>query len=226
MTDRTTGEGRLSARPGAPEAEPERGLHRLGQRGLLYVPDGYDGGAPAPLAVMLHGAGGNARQGISLLAPLADALGVVVVAPTSRGDTWDVLRGGYGPDVERIDALLEEAFARCRVDPARVAVGGFSDGASYALSLGITNGDLFTHVLAFSPGFAAPASRSGRPGIFVSHGDDDAVLPVDVCSRRIVPRLAQAGYEVVYREFAGGHAVPPDVAREAVGWFLGRAGDR
>jgi hypothetical protein len=56
------------------------------------------------------------------------------------------------------------------VDPTRLAVGGFSDGTSYALSLGLTNGDLFSHVLAFSPGFAVPARRRGRPRLFLSHG--------------------------------------------------------
>jgi predicted esterase len=49
---------------------------------------------------------------------------------------------------------------------ATLAVSGFSDGASYALSIGPANGDLFTHVMAFSPGFAdltiAPISQSAR----------------------------------------------------------------
>jgi predicted esterase len=84
------------------------------------------------------------------------------------------------------------------IDPARVAIGGFSDGASYALSLGLTNGDLFSHVLAFSPGFMAPAGQEGSPRIFVSHGTRDAVLPIDRCSRRIVPTLRRAGYDVAY----------------------------
>ena len=99
--------------------------------------------------------------------------------------------------------------------------GGFSDCASYALSLGLTNGDLFTHVVAFSPGFMAPAEEWDAPRVFVSHGAADTVLPVDRCSRRIVPALERAGYAVRYREFAGGHAVPPAIAREAIGWFLG-----
>src|SRR3712207_7974813 len=50
---------------------------------------------------------------------------------------------------------------------------GFSDGASYALSLGIPNGDLFTHLVAFSPGFAAPDGQRGHPRVFVGHGVDD-----------------------------------------------------
>lgn len=58
------------------------------------------------------------------------------------------------------------------------------------------------------------------PAIFISHGTDDAVLPVDPCSRTLVPRLQRAGYDVRYREFDGGHVVPPEIACEAVGWFL------
>jgi phospholipase/carboxylesterase len=64
---------------------------------------------------------------------------------------------------------------------------GFSDGASYALSLGLTNGDLFRHVIAFSPGFMAPAARRGEPPVFVSHITRDGVLPIGVTSHRIVP---------------------------------------
>jgi predicted esterase len=101
-----------------------------------------------------------------------------------------------------------------------VAIEGFSDGATYAVSVGITNGDLFSHVVAFSPGFAAPAAQEDMPTIFMSHGTHDSVLPVDACSRSIVPRLERAGYEVVYREFEGGHSVPKTIAREAVEWFL------
>jgi phospholipase/carboxylesterase len=105
------------------------------------------------------------------------------------------------------------------VDAGRLAVTGFSDGASYALSLGLTNGDLFTHVVAFSPGFMALATRRGKPPVFVSHGTRDGVLPIGVTSRRVVPELESGGYEVRYREFAGPHTVPEAVAREALGWF-------
>ena len=107
--------------------------------------------------------------------------------------------GGYGPDVEFIDRALDWAFDRLTLDTRKLAITGFSDGASYALSLGITNGDLFTRVIAFSPGFMAPATRRGKPQAFVSHGTRDRVLPIGSCSRRIVPQLDHAGYRVRYR---------------------------
>ena len=100
-------------------------------------------------------------------------------------------------------------------------MAGFSDGASYALGLGLANGDLFAHVVAFSPGFVPGASREGRPAVFVTHGDADDVLPVEQTSRRIVPVLREEGYDVTYREFPGGHTVPPEVAAEAVDRLAG-----
>ena len=220
-----SGRGRLLVRPGpSPSyATASTGLRSLGlgsgRDGLLYVPAGYGAGENAPLALTLHGAGGDARSGMSHFLRLADEAGVILLAPESRGRTWDVLVGRYGPDVEFIDRALEWAFERLALDTRRLAMTGFSDGASYALSLGLTNGDLFTHLIAFTPGFMASAQRRGKPPIFVSHGTRDGVLPIEWCSRRIVPRLRRAGYDVTYREFDGGHTVPPEIALDAASRF-------
>ncbi len=78
---------------------------------------------------------------------------MIVLAVDSHQKTWDMIRGGYGADIAFIDKALAQTFTRYAIAPNRVAIAGFSDGASYALSVGITNGDLFTHVIAFSPGF-------------------------------------------------------------------------
>lgn len=51
------------------------------------------------------------------------------------GLSWDVLSYRYSYDIAFIDGALKWAFDRCNVDPARVSVGGLSDGASYALGL-------------------------------------------------------------------------------------------
>lgn len=221
-------EGRLAARPRTPTRIAAPGVHALGldegHDALLYVPEGHGADRPAPLVLVLHGAGGSATRGLALLRDLADDAGLVLLAPASRQRTWDVVLGGFGPDVALVDAALDATFQRCAVDRRRLAVSGFSDGASYALSLGLANGDLFTHVVAFSPGFVASGRRVGRPRCYVSHGTRDAVLPIDRCSRRIVPMLQRTGYAVRYREFDGPHAVPPDVAREAVDWLAATPG--
>lgn len=210
---------RLRARPapGAPAAAP--GTSVLPGGALLRVPRGATAGVPMPLAVAFHGAGSSAHAGLALFADTADDVGLLVVAPQSRGRTWDLIAGGYGPDVERMDGVLAHVFATCPVDAGRIALAGFSDGASYALSLAVGNGDLVTHAVAFSPGFVAPGARRGQPRIFVSHGTADPVLPVERCSRRIVPRLRRAGHEVTYVEFDGGHVVGPELARRAAAWL-------
>lgn len=218
--------GRLFSRPTADltAGTPRPGLHRLrlhaGRDGLLYLPVAHAAETPAPLMVMLHGAGADAHDVLEPLQGLADALDVVLLLPESRGPTWDLLGRGYGPDVAFIDQALDSLFARVRIDPARIAVAGFSDGASYALSLGLANGDLFTHILAFSPGFVVVDEQVGRPHVFISHGRADRVLPVDAGSRSIVPRLERAGYEVRYEEFDGGHDLLEHIAGEAVDWFV------
>lgn len=174
---------------------------------------------PMRLVLFLHGAGGAAAESVKVLAPFADEQRLLLVAPQSVRSTWDVITGGYGPDVHNIDRLLEAVTAAYPVDGYTVA--GFSDGASYALSLGIGNGDVFDSVLAFSPGFSAAEMRHGNPRFFVSHGTQDRVLPIDRCSRRIVPALERDGYEVTYEEFVGGHAVPQATKQSAIGWLTG-----
>ncbi len=191
---------------------------------LVHVPAGYDPARPVPLVLTLHGAGGTAEHGLGPLLHLADAHGLLLVSPRARRATWDVIMGRYGPDVGAIDAILERVLARYAVDPERIAVSGFSDGASYALSLGLGNGDLFRRILAFSPGFAAPVEQHGAPRVFVTHGTRDEVLPIERCSRRLVPQLRRAGYDVEYREFDGPHTVPPALAEAAVRWAFGTDG--
>jgi phospholipase/carboxylesterase len=171
--------------------------------------------------VALHGAGSTAQRGLDHVRALADDFRTIVFAPQSGDRTWDLILGGYGLDVSAIDGALAELFARYTVDPARVALTGFSDGASYALSLGTANGELFNHIIAFSPGFAVPSGRSGSPRIFLSHGTQDTILPIGLTSRMLAPMLQMAGYALEYVEFDGPHSVPQHVLRAAYEWMAG-----
>ena len=217
------GDSLLRVWPRQPARTITPGQHRLDlgrdRDGLLVVPRGYSFDNAAPLALMLHGAGGQAQR-LAARFPMADELGVILLVPDSRGTTWDAIRGPFGADVQFIDRALEQAFDRCKVNPKRLAIGGFSDGATYALSLGLDNGTLFTHVMAFSPGFTANRRPQGRPRIFISHGRKDDILPIENCSRRIVPALEDAGYGVTYKEFDGPHTVPEAIAQDAFEWFV------
>ena len=215
---------RLRARPAkVVSGGPNPGVTPLGLRperdALFYVPaSAHD---TAPLVLYLHGATGDEHQGIRRLSALADEFGFLVLSPASQEGTWDAIRSGYGQDVRFIDQALSKVFSQRLVDSRKIAVCGFSDGASYALGLGMSNGDLFRNVMAFSPGFVPEGvHEQGAPRIFISHGTKDEILPIEATSRRLVPQFKQAGYTVKFQEFDGPHTVPPEIARQSIEWFL------
>jgi predicted esterase len=129
--------GRLVSKPGIPtKATLGPGVHTVGADGLLLAPRTAQS-VTMPLIVILHGAGGDANQALRYLDSYTDDLGSLLLAVKSHGGTWDAIRGGFGTDVAALDAALAEVFDRFQVDGERVAIAGFSDGATYALSLGI-----------------------------------------------------------------------------------------
>lgn len=207
---------------GAPDG-PGRHPLKLGddRDGFVYLPARYHAGKPLPLLVMLHGAG-NTALSVQYSFALADDFDVIVLAPDSRDErTWDGVLRSWGPDVDFIGQALAQTVDRYAVDRGHLGVGGFSDGASYALGFGITFGDEFKHVIAMSPGVMQPMAVRGKPRIFISHGTADPIMPIDVTSRTFVPKLKGLGYDVTYREYDGRHSPSPPIVREAFKWFVG-----
>jgi phospholipase/carboxylesterase len=173
---------------------------------------------------MFHGAGQSPQSARRILETQARDRPFALLLPRSAGPTWDAIRGKAGSDLRSADALIEAAAERVAVT-GEVAVAGFSDGASYALGAGMALGRAVSEIIAFSPGFVVNAGRRVRkPRIFISHGIGDPVLTIDLTSRVIVPALIDADYDVEYREFLGGHTVPPAVADEAVDWLFSPGG--
>jgi len=220
-----TNDGRLSARPGVTSAKPVPGQSNLGldpaRDAILLIPKRI-GDGPIPLLVLLHGAGGRAESVLTRLGSAPEETGVAVLAVNSRYHSWDAIRHDFGPDVSFLNRALEKVFETIPVDTERMAIGGFSDGATYAISLGLINGDLFNRVVAFSPGFVVEGSTHGKPRFFISHGTADTILPIDRCSRQIVSDLRKQGYEITLREFDGGHTVPAEIALEGLRWIAER----
>src|SRR5579875_3045549 len=193
--------GRLRARPRPLDATPrlaQPGERRIEADGteiaLLLAPQtALEAHGGAPLLLLLHGARRNGAQILARWHDAAEEAGLVVLAPHSAGATWDVLIGGYGRDVERVDDAL-----------------------------GQTNGDLFAGIVANSPGFCWPPLLIGRPRILITHGTQDAILPIDLTGKPLAIQLERAGYDVVFHEYDGGHALTPEVLRWSLE-FMGLA---
>lgn len=216
--------GRLTARPREDVKTKATGQITLDldheRDAILHLPKTLSDSA-LPLLVMLHGATQSAADMFWYLGTTHEEAGIAVLAPNSRNTTWDAIGRSFGRDVVSLNHALERVFETVAIDPARVAIGGFSDGASYALSLGLINGDLFSSVVAFSPGFVISGTPLGKPRIFISHGTHDQILPIDRCGRGIAATLIARGYDVNFREFDGDHEIPTPVAREGLQWIKG-----
>jgi phospholipase/carboxylesterase len=229
--------GRLTARYKTPTATATPGLtvQRMTNEGRpfgVFVPNNYDPSRKWPFAILLHGIGGSG-EGMALeFSEFAEATGMIIVAPNSYFQTWDLIYSAtrvgsaqFGPDRTFIDNLLKWSFDHFAIDSARVGIAGFDDGGIYSIWLGLKNGDLFSRVGAFSPCSNVPSTRTGVPLVFVSHGINDQVSPIDDCSREMVPRLEGVGYTVEYVEYpstgGNGHFMTLEVMNQAI-QFLAR----
>lgn len=205
-----------------PDSAARAGLHELNlhktRDTLVYIPVSAAKHPKVPVVLALHGATQNAERGIALLQKQADDRGFMLVAPCSAATTWEI-EGAWGADFDNVDRSLALSFNLRQVDPARIAIAGFSDGASYSLSLGLSNGDLFHAVMGFSTGYLAQQTRVGMPSVFLSQGTRDPIFNIDSTGRPIARNLKRDGYDVTLLEFDGGHAFPPDIANAAAAWL-------
>lgn len=189
--------------------------------GAMYVPKSYRDDTPMPVMVMLHGYSGWGDELASTFA-LAEEFGVVIVAPDSREVTWGRSAPGFDQDVRFIGAAFRKAAQTLNLDPERVALAGRSDGAGYALSMGLAYGDTFNHVVSIAGGLMSPVRRKGKPKVFIVHGLNDRQMPIERTGRLFQQQLKDEGYDVTYREYEGGHATPPEVVREVFAWLTGK----
>ena len=177
----------------------------LERRYLLHVPAGLDPARPAPLVMMLHGAGGSAEVAARAYGwrELADREGFIAVFPegtrpdlaratTARADMpmrnprlWND-GSGRGPagrrkvdDISYLAAVLDDVARRCAVDLDRVYCTGFSNGASMTFSAGVQLSDRFAAVAPISGHLwlADPQPTFPRPMFFLT-GDADPLNPL------------------------------------------------
>lgn len=200
------------------------GHHPLGlseeRDSLLMVPEGLSPETPVPLLVVFHGAGGHASQMLHFFEHYAYEHRFLLLAPQSTLVTWDLSLAGHGPDLDRLDKALNKIASHFTIAPDRLGLAGFSDGASYALSTGTSNGDWVTHILSLSGGYMNVYRPVGKPLVFIAHSPEDEQLPIDTSGRKHAKTLTDAGYAVDYHEFSGRHAIYPEVVEEAMAFFM------
>ncbi len=225
-------------------------IRQLGGLETLVVP----GDPGAPVLVLLHGYGADAwdlaplAQALPLpqrptwLVPNAPL--EVPIGPHMTGRAWfpiDMVAlelamiSGRGADLsgsrppalessrQQVAAMLREFGA----DPARVVIGGFSQGAMVATDwtlhspvapcgLVILSGTLIDR-----DGWARLAASKPQFPYFQSHGRHDPLLPV-AGARALHTLLQQASWQGELMEFNGQHEIPMAVLSALQPWLVAR----
>ena len=156
---------------------------------IVHIPPGYDGSAPAPLVLNLHGGGttGADAERYTGFDATADAHGFIVVYPNGVNNLWNDGRSGTreataaADDIGFLNALVRELSSKTPVDAKRVYVTGISNGG-HMTNLAVCR---LADVFAAAASVAAPLSTEVKDGckpsvpvaVLTLHGTADTYDP-------------------------------------------------
>ncbi len=146
----------------------------------------------------------------------------------SFGDLEGRSRQADEQGVRASQAAIGRLIAReiARGIPARkIVVAGFSQGGAVALQTGLRYPERLAGVMALSTYLPlaaslqaeASAQNKGAP-IFFAHGTNDAVIPLEMATRSR-DALQEAGYDVIWREYAMQHSVCAEEIADIGTWL-------
>jgi predicted esterase len=206
---------------------------------LTHLPDSFDSSKSYTLLVGLHGYGASPQSFVRLWEDFGnhDFFYVSPQAPypfsvgKETGYSW----GLRIPDDEENSKLANEMSEKFVINIVRyfkmkynigdVYLLGFSQGASFAFSIGIKNHDVFKGIIPFGGWFdeewiGEDAIKAGKDlKVFIGHGKDDKSVKYE-SGTKARDILKENGYDVTFVDFEGGHTVDRDVLKQAIVWIL------
>jgi phospholipase/carboxylesterase len=187
--------------------------------------------------LLLHGRGADEEDLLRLSGAFdarLTAIGARAPFPLGPGYHWcDLTDDGrpeptsYADARGRLAAFIDEAVATYGLDPARLYVLGFSQGAMMAAGLALTMPARLAGAALLSgwlpDGLGQPADADGPRGlpIFVGHGLADQVIPVRF-GRRMRDELDRLGVAVTYREYPIAHSISETELADIADWLTER----
>ena len=208
-----------------------------------YLPQRTETGGASPVVFLLHGRGADERDLLPIARHLPDELATISFRgpdPLMGGYTWyelDLSDGGlHGSQPEpegfrrslglvrdSIDAATEEYG----VDPERIGLLGFSQGAIMALSLLLEAPVSFRWVAALH-GYLAdshsglhPDGLEGKP-VFIGAGTADRMIPAERANAA-AEALRDLGCEVRFETYAAGHGIDQRELEDLVDFARGHS---
>lgn len=217
-------------------------------RAILLTPEEIDPERRYPLITVLHGAGRQDEILARAYRDEPDRRQALFLIPRSFHPTWDLIAcnerwklaaaggreadvsGSLRPDLDFLEYAYDLIWRRYPIDLERQGLVGYSDGASYALSYGLSNPQIFRAVMAWAAGFAVldidgPGAEERdlqKPDVLLEYGTHDPLFPFEQIALPMRARLEASGYTVEFQVDQGGRHWPPsDVQPEALDWFFG-----
>lgn len=211
------------------------------------LPEDVPPGQACPLVMGLHGNGGNAEEMMQCLT--AESFpGMICAAPEAAYPRADLsymagrffswfpsgLDRSLWPvaDPPTSAYILNAVEAVTKKHPvSKVILLGFSQGVSAAWLTALKNPGRIDGVAAFA-GFlpedqltAAEIESGKNLRVFIAHGRSDIQVDLKL-SQKARDFLKQAGYDVQYQEFDGGHSLPPEMTKRTAEWIRSRWPER
>ena len=202
-----------------------------------YLPDDARDGLPVLL--LLHGRGSH-RGDLQALRPHIPAgWGLVTPQAPHPGHRW-----GYGPGwawyqyvaedqvdptslekgLDELTGFIDDLPAQLGLQPGRVVLGGFSQGATTSLAWVLANPGRVSDVLVFSgfliaspPALAQGKTAAGVRG-FWGHGTRDPSIPLAMAEKGR-QRLLEAGADLETKNYEIGHWIAPEEIRDAMSFL-------
>ena len=201
-------------------------------------------GDKPPLMLLLHGVGSHEHDlfdlaphldprflVLSLRAPITLRPGAFAWYPvdfTPQGIVSDETQAEASR--QKILAFIDEAVEAYGADPARVFLGGFSQGAIMSLFAALTAPERVAGVVPMSGRLLPDAWHNRAPDdalrglpVFAVHGTYDNVLPVAL-GREIRDKLLTLPLDFAYREYPMAHEISQASLSDIADWLTARLG--
>lgn len=202
---------------------------------LEHVSRPAESDGPSPAAVLVHGRGADEKDLLPIGARLPDVHVLSVRAPDRLhgGYTWYDIDTSEGwensqPDphdfrrsLDLLHEFVDDAVEAYDLDPERVGLLGFSQGAITSLSALLERPDAYRWVVALNGYLAAEHEddadeAAGKP-VFVGCGEQDRVIPAER-AERAAERLREAGADVRFEKYRVGHGTTPEEVADVAEW--------
>ena len=211
----------------------------------VNVPSGLSG--EVPLLLSLHGFGSNASQVEQFTGwtPFASARGFIVAYPQGRpseqGGAWDPYSANSA-DIAYLRDVVADISARWCVNPDRIHIDGWSNGAVMSQRMACAAADVFASAVSYGggtptlAGFATPCAPS-RPisvGLFAGQFDFTYLglaqnasewRAVNSCASTPAQTSDQYGSTKTYSCAAGTKVIARTVAYTSHNWPSGAQGE-